>query len=141
MKTYILDRIKYDTTQTKGILYDYDNIELCKTLELPWLNNQRRISCIPEGEYTVIKRYSQKYKHHFHILDVEERSWILIHQGNFAGSLNPKTGKSDILGCVLVGERFLDIDGDGIKDITNSVNTMNFLNQVLPNKFKLIIKS
>lgn len=119
---------KYTPEQTLGgaTLSIDDNIVLeFKTLELPWLNNQRQISCIPEGTYKVVTRISQKYKRHLHILDVKDRSFILIHHGNFAGSKNPKTGKSDILGCILVGRTHNDLNNDGILDITHSISTMN----------------
>lgn len=117
--------------QTLGNL-SVDGKEICKTLELPWLENKRRVSCIPEGEYTVVKRNSPKYKNHFHILEVPNRDWILIHHGNFY---------TDILGCILVGENHVDINRDGLLDVTNSVATMKKLNTIFPDKFKLIVKS
>ena len=117
--------------QTLGNL-SIDGKEICKTLELPWLENKRRVSCIPEGEYTVVKRNSPKYKNHFHILEVPNRDWILIHHGNFY---------TDILGCILVGENHVDINRDGLLDVTNSVATMKKLNTIFPDKFKLIVKS
>lgn len=103
---------------------------MCGTLELGWKENKRNISCIPLGEYTVTKRISSKYGEHFHILDVEDRSYILIHAGNFY---------SDIRGCILVGEDFKDLNKDGLLDITNSRQTMKQLLKVLPETFDLTI--
>ena len=57
---------------------------ICNTIELPWKNNQRRVSCIPEGEYFIEKRYSPKFKWHLHVLGVENRSFILFHPANNA---------------------------------------------------------
>lgn len=57
---------------------------LCKTIELPWKNNERRVSCIPEGKYFLKKRYSLKYKWHIHITGVQNRSLILFHPANNA---------------------------------------------------------
>ncbi len=57
---------------------------ICFTIELPWRNNERRISCIPEGKYFIIKRNSQKFKSHFILLGVPNRSLILIHPANNA---------------------------------------------------------
>jgi len=54
------------------------------TIELPWKNNERRVSCIPEGEYFIEKRYSQKFKWHLHLLGVDNRSFILFHPANNA---------------------------------------------------------
>ena len=57
---------------------------LCKTIELPWRNNERRVSCIPEGKYLLRKRYSNKFKWHLEVIDVKNRSFILIHPANNA---------------------------------------------------------
>lgn len=131
----LLKRFDYDDKQTLGdliVFNERNGIEFtCRTLELAWKDNKRRVSCIPEGEYTVVKRNSPKYKDHFHILDVEGRDYILIHHGNF---------HSDILGCVLVGKNHIDIDGDGYKDVTSSKKTMGRLNEVLPKEFILRIE-
>ncbi len=135
---------KYRKEQTEGELqvFNEDSGELefvCKTLELPWLDNQTSISCIPEGHYDVVPRTSQKYKNHLHVTDVEGRSFILIHWGNYAGSKNARTGHSDIRGCILVGKTLTDINGDGIRDITSSKNTFKALMKVAPKGFVLEI--
>lgn len=57
---------------------------ICNTIELPWKNNKRRVSCIPEGKYFIKKRYSQKFKWHLEIVDVKNRSLILFHPANNA---------------------------------------------------------
>ncbi len=103
-----------------------------KTMELPWKNNQRRISCIPAGRYKVVHRRSQKYKLHFHITDVPDRSYILIHPANFSRQL---------MGCIAPGRTFADIDGDGLKDVTHSGDTMNKLLSVMPESFEIIIEN
>lgn len=100
------------------------------TLELPWRENQRRVSCIPEGTYEVVRRESRKFGEHFHILNVPERDFILIHSGNF---------HYQIQGCILVGSEWRDIDGDNIVDVTNSRNTMKKLLDLLPEKFTITI--
>ena len=71
---------------------------LCNTLELPYRNNQKSISCIPAAEYKVRLRTAKESatRNYLHLLvqDVKDRSHILVHIGNF-----PK----DTKGCVLVG--------------------------------------
>lgn len=62
------------------------------TVELPWRDNKRRISCIPEGTYELRKRYSEKFKWHFVLLDVPNRSCILIHPANDA--------QKELQGCI-----------------------------------------
>lgn len=104
-------------------------LEFC-ILELPWKNNERRVSRIPSGVYDVVKRHSPKYQEHLHILNVPGRDWILMHHGNFY---------SDILGCILPGTDHLDINGDGLKDVTSSKATMKKIMALVPNEFKLQI--
>lgn len=104
-----------------------------KTLELPWQNNQRRISCIPEGVYIVEKMKPTKKRpyEYLHVLDVKDRDAILFHPGNYT---------RQILGCLLPGENFVDLDKDGIVDITNTTATLKIITALVPDKFKLTIK-
>lgn len=113
-------------------VFDGSNvIYRCKGLELPWVNNERRISCVPEGLYTTVARKSARYDEHFHLLDVPARDLILIHHGNFV--------TRDTLGCIIVGRTISDIDGDGICDVTSSKATMDELKNVLPDEFITVI--
>lgn len=57
---------------------------ICYTIELPWKNNEKRVSCIPEGKYFIRKRYSPKFKWHLEVIDVENRNFILFHPANNA---------------------------------------------------------
>ncbi|MFK7001501.1 DUF5675 family protein [Flavobacterium oreochromis] len=57
---------------------------LCYTIELPWKNNEKKVSSIPEGKYFLQKRFSSKYKHHLEIVGVPQRSLILVHPANYA---------------------------------------------------------
>ena len=76
---------------TQGIL-EWNGTLVCYTIELPWLNNQKRISCVPEGEYVLQKRFSPKFKWHLHLRNVPGRDLILIHPANDA--------KTELLGCI-----------------------------------------
>ena len=71
---------------------------MCDTLENPWLDNQRNISCVPEGEYPVRLRLPRESatRDYMHLLvkDVPDRDYILFHIGNSA---------KDTSGCILVG--------------------------------------
>ena len=75
----------------------------CFTLELPWKDNTPNISCIPKGEYEVGIRTSPRYGKIYHVREVENRSWILIHSGNFAGD-ESKGYKTHVKGCILLGK-------------------------------------
>jgi 7-cyano-7-deazaguanine synthase in queuosine biosynthesis len=105
---------------------------VAKTIELQWKDNARRTSCIPLGTYSVAKRTSNKYGNHFHLLNVPGRNMILIHSGNYY---------SDSLGCIIVGEKHSDIDGDGLLDVVNSKMTLSRMYTTFPDRFKLTVKN
>lgn len=129
----VLNRLKENGVQTVGqfaLYQDIHNIFNCKTLELGEHDNKKEISNICSGVYNVVTRYSSKFGWHFHILDVEDRDYILIHSGN---------DYEDTLGCVLVGKEFTDLNRDGHIDVTSSRSTLDKLLELTPNGFKLII--
>lgn len=69
---------------------------ICNTIELPWKNNETKVSCIPEGKYFIKKRYSKKFQWHLEIINIKNRSLILFHPANNAlqelnGCLAPVT--------------------------------------------------
>jgi hypothetical protein len=74
---------KYLPKGTNGEIL-VDGVRVCSSIELPWANNQRRISCIPEGQYQLTKRYSLRFGWHLLVNDVPNRSYILIHAYNDA---------------------------------------------------------
>lgn len=131
----VLNRTLESDIQTLGYWYFYDKegFEILKvaTLELPDRDNQTSISRIPAGKYKVVKRWSKKYKNHFHVLDVEGRTWILVHAGNYY---------THTRGCILVGNNHkYDINRDGVRDVTISVRTLNKMLSIAPDEFELII--
>jgi hypothetical protein len=131
------------TIQTKGLLDVVQNgkiIFTCLTLELPWKDNQRNISCYPLGEYNCSKHISPTFGESILVHNVPGRTEILIHPANYAGSKNPNTGRSDLKGCTAVGEKFVDINGDGIPDITGSKKMMTKLLKLLPDVFTLRVE-
>lgn len=76
---------------TNGKL-EYNGKFICFTIELPWVANVKRISCIPEGEYFISKRYSDKFHWHMEVLNVNDRSHVLIHPANNA--------QMELKGCI-----------------------------------------
>jgi hypothetical protein len=94
----------------------------CFTLELPWLNNQPNVSCIPPNKYHYVMRESPSLGTVIHILDVQGRTWIYIHKGNFT---------SQIQGCILVGTLIKDINQDGTPDVGNSADAWDALMEVI----------
>ncbi|WP_310558755.1 DUF5675 family protein [Flavobacterium sp.] len=80
---------------TNGIL-ECEGKFICKTIELPWKNNETKVSCIPEGKYFIRKRYSKRFQWHLEIINVKNRSLILFHPANNAlkelkGCIGPVT--------------------------------------------------
>lgn len=68
------------------------------TLELPWLNNDPAVSCIPEGSYICPPAWSDRFQRLMpRLLYVPGRSGILFHPGNYA---------VDTRGCILLGRKF-----------------------------------
>jgi hypothetical protein len=83
------------------------------TIERPWINNVKNISCIPEGFYVVERRHSPRFGDDmWMVIDVPNRTDILIHVANRA---------SDVQGCIGIGTSvYPDLSGvgnsrDGIK--------------------------
>ena len=83
----LLIRDTFSDKSTIGELF-INGERFCDTLENPWINNKKNVSCIPRGESAT--------RDYLHLLveDVENRSYILFHRGNY-----PK----DTSGCILVG--------------------------------------
>ena len=65
---------------------------ICHTIELPWEMNETKVSCVPEGKYFIRKRYSAKYQWHLELVDVPNRTYILIHPANNA--------QKELHGCI-----------------------------------------
>ena len=127
----VIIRDKDDGIQTlgRGLILDGTRIvrEFC-TLELPWRDNQKRISCIPAGRYLVTQRFTKRFKKHFLVTDVIDRTGILIHVGNF---------HTQVEGCILPGSHFSDINDDGLPDVVNSRATLDVLVELMPKMFTL----
>lgn len=132
MEAFLI-RTKSNSTQTTGkfLVYDYDRkIAEFASVELPWKNNKRGVSCIPDGEYQCLPRTTGKYAGRaFHVRsigsdEVVGRTHILIHPANFAHELE---------GCIAIGMRATDIDGDGNIDVASSVAAVEKLQSIVSN--------
>lgn len=65
------------------------------TIERPWVQNKKGISCIPAGDYTCVMTLSNRFKKKLYILlEVPNRSGIRIHAANWAHQLE---------GCIALG--------------------------------------
>ena len=122
----------YTPTHTKGRLrvLDTQGVErfACWVLELPWLGNQRNISCIPEGTYSTVHHTRPSGRGEALLVEnVPGRSGILFHAGNVP---------SDTRGCPLVGDMWAGAS------VLNSVATLARLLAVLPRgvRHRLVIR-
>lgn len=127
---YRIERV-YLPTETLGSFYN-DNVVLCKTMELPWINNDRNVSCIPEATYVCVREaFTVKHPYpHFRIMDVPGRSGILIHKITYV---------KDLRGCIGVGEAFQDLNKDGVPDIVRSTIALQELYDSMVDTFNLTI--
>ena len=93
----------YFPNGTNGVLRSFDSAQdrqaqddkmviICNTIELPWINNEHQVSCIPEGRYELKKRYTAERGEHLILVNVPDRQLILIHAANDA--------KKELKGCI-----------------------------------------
>lgn len=90
------------------------------TIERPWIpttqhrGGKNRESCVPDGEYTVIKHSSDRFKNVWALINEEldvfyqvaprpGRTAILIHAGNRV---------RDVIGCIAVGQEHGTMEGE-----------------------------
>lgn len=128
MKKYKLIRFQQEDKATLGKLLDENGYIICYTLEDPWKNNFKNISCIPEGVYKCVKHNGTKYQNVWKLLGVIGRSNILIHNGNYA---------TDTQGCILVGQSHTEYKG--LPMVNNSKNTLKKMRDFMPEEFELKI--
>lgn len=99
--TLNLDRENSEDDGTYGVLRLPDGTSFM-TLELPWKDNARQTSCIPPGSYKARRRQTTKFGFAFEVLNVPNRTGILIHGGTYAGSKDLGQ-KANSEGCILLG--------------------------------------
>lgn len=131
MERLVLERV-YLFDRTLGSIYRGSEL-ICKTLELPWKDNKRSISCIPEGLYKVIKQPPKKDRPYpyFRLLSVPKRSGILIHRG-----INPAHSK----GCILAASRFVNIETKA-PTLSDSGAKLTWMTNNLPDEWELLIRA
>jgi len=69
-----------------------NGILVCRSIELRWANNERNISCVPEGVYPVAIIQHPKFSECLQIDKVKGRSGILMHVANDA--------RKELRGCI-----------------------------------------
>lgn len=127
--TFLLESQTYNDCTT-GKLYkvNVDTKErtfIALTLERPWQDNQRSVSCIPAGEYVIKPVRSPKFGSTYYLeslikgevgLNEGIRTHILFHAGNTVDDTN---------GCILLGNKFGVDKERGARAIWNSKKSLN----------------
>jgi hypothetical protein len=108
----------YFPDAVNGELYIGEELQ-CYTIELPWLNNEPQRSCIPEGN-ALRKRWSPKHKWHLQLMNVPNRSLILIHPANNA--------QKELKGCIAPVSK-LTGTGEGVN---SRIACANLLAKIYP---------
>lgn len=154
MKRYRLERVELPK-ETLGSWYDDSTNELiCKTMELPWRGNRKddpktpenEASCIPYGLYIVEKQepsFGRSYGY-FRFRAIAGRTInhdALDENGDAMSAIlaHRITYVKDLLGCVGVGGRFIDLNKDGTPDMVDSSKKLEWMYQNLPKVFELNI--
>ena len=73
----------YHPEGTNGKIF-FNGRLMIYSIELPWKDNHAGVSCIPEGRYELVKRWSPKFGRHLQLMYVPQRNYILIHPANDA---------------------------------------------------------
>lgn len=146
MSLYLLERV-YLADRTLGSIISPQGGIICKTLELPWKDNERSVSCIKEGKYRVTLsgpvleddpnteedesggRHPRPYSHYI-VHNVPGRSGILIHRG-----ATPKWSK----GCITVGSRFGNYN-TAAPTLEDSAVKLQWMVDNLPKEWELLIE-
>jgi hypothetical protein len=97
---------EYHNSKTTGVLTLPDGTELI-TLERPDLNNEPFVSCIPEGQYHVMRNQTGKHQW-YGLLDVRNRSFIEIHTATRVNHLEGCIGLPSDADCDLLLDWFGD---------------------------------
>lgn len=128
----VLER-SYHKEGTHGSLFLNDRF-LCFTIELPWRENRRMESCIPEGIYALEARSSKKFGNHLLVKDVPQRNLILVHPANYA--------QKELQGCIAPVSELTGI-GQGSKSRMALQKVLSLCHQAFERKEEvlLIIKS
>ena len=76
---------------TDGMIF-IKGVLLCRSIELRWANNERNVSCVPEGVYPVAIIQHPKFGECLQVSGVKGRSGILVHVANDA--------QKELRGCI-----------------------------------------
>jgi hypothetical protein len=120
-------RYSQDDKQSSGMCMVFDEkknlLFSCLSLERGWMDNQFRISCLPNGIYPLKFEYSPAFgRKLWEIKNTEPRTECKFHPASFWKDLN---------GCISLGLIYKPIDNDGYLDLSYSAFAINRFHSVL----------
>jgi len=116
----LIDLIRIENNPADGTfaVIKINGHAFCAAIEPPWKNNQEDISCIPCGCYIMHLVESKSFGTVYEVQDVDDRSDIYFHWGNFC---------TDTEGCILLGDSFgllfTQQYSRGKRGVRNSIHT------------------
>jgi len=102
MNVIRLRRVEHTDEGTFGVLTF--GAQSCRSIELPWRDNIRRRSCIPEGTYRCGVVQSPRFGRVYGVMGVKDRTAILLHSANLAGDVD-LGWDSQLHGCIAPCDR------------------------------------
>ncbi|MBI2271441.1 MAG: hypothetical protein HYU69_13945 [Bacteroidetes bacterium] len=120
---------EYFPEGTNGTIYG-DGSYVCHTIELPWKNNEVKASCIPEGRYELLERYSTKFGWHILLRGVPGRDLILMHPANNA--------LKELRGCIAPVSQITG-EGEGVYSGPANGRLKTLVFEVLERKEKVFL--
>jgi len=129
----LLLRRQYFKEGTNSALF-INGYFICFMIELPWKDNKKEVSCIPEGEYVLKPRFSERFREHLQVVSVPDRSLILIHPANHS--------KEELKGCLAPVSQLVGV-GKGLSSRQAMQRLLSLCHQAFERKesVSLIIKS
>ncbi len=112
---------------TLGKVYDDKENFICVSLELPDLDNQTGISCIPTGIYECTRDETGKHQY-YKVNGVKDREIVEIH---------PANKPSELRGCLAFGRKWAVVNSEAY--ISTSRPTLDNLLKRYPKGFYLVI--
>lgn len=125
----------FDQQATLGtwLVYDAQGCQIFKSecLERGWVNNENRISCLPEGDYPIVLEYSDKFEQElWEIKDTGHRAECKVHGMNYWWQSN---------GCTGLGRERVYMDGDAVMDVNYSWSTVRKFHKVMKGQTEAVL--
>lgn len=117
-----LIRYNYSNSSTQGLFFAGE-MYLGDSLELPWKNNERNVSCIPLGIYQIRFGLMSDSLPGYALREVEGRDGIWIH---------PAARTSQIEGCIATGIKWGE-------ELIHNTRVLNLIRSVIGDESELHI--